>query len=77
MIPIPIDLVLDSAENLPRAKGTAVYLSGNSLGTPVALLHNLKHNQILHERVVLLTVIVENVPFVPSRTADRIPSGPG
>jgi KUP system potassium uptake protein len=61
---IPIELVLDSAENLPRARGTAVYLSGNSLGTPVALLHNLKHNQILHERVVLLTVIVENVPFV-------------
>jgi KUP system potassium uptake protein len=69
---IPIEMVLNSAENLPRAKGTAVYLSGNSLGTPVALLHNLKHNQILHERVVLLTVIVENVPFV--RKDSRIES---
>ena len=42
---------------------------------PVALLHNLKHNQILHERVVLLTVVVENA-FRPARTADRIANGP-
>ncbi len=47
-----------------RVKGTAVFLAGNPEGTPLALLHNLKHNKILHERVVLLTVLVEEIPFV-------------
>ena len=47
-----------------RVKGTAVFLAGNSEGTPLALLHNLKHNRILHERVILLTMLVEEVPYV-------------
>ncbi len=44
--------------------GTAVYMSGNRTGTPLALLHNLKHNKVLHEQVVLLTVRTEEVPFL-------------
>lgn len=48
----------------PRVKGTAVFLAGNPEGTPLALLHNLKHNKTLHERVILLTVLTEEVPFV-------------
>ncbi|MSU34821.1 MAG: potassium transporter Kup [Pedosphaera sp.] len=48
-----------------RVAGTAVYLAGNSDGTPIALLHNLKHNKVLHKRVVFLTIIVEEASHVP------------
>jgi KUP system potassium uptake protein len=49
-----------------RVPGTAVYLDRSPEGTPLALLHNLKHNKVLHERVVLLTVVTEERPYVPS-----------
>ena len=42
-----------------RVAGTAVYMAGNSDGTPIALLHNLKHNKVLHQRIVFLTVVIE------------------
>jgi KUP system potassium uptake protein len=54
-------LNLDPAK---RVKGTAIYMAGNRDGVPLALLHNLKHNRVLHQRVVLLTIIVEEVPRV-------------
>ena len=54
-------LHLDPAK---RVKGTAIYMAGNPNGTPLALLHNLKHNKVLHQRIVLLTIIVEEVPRV-------------
>lgn len=64
LLPIT-DFLKDVTSHLPaRVKGTAVFLAGNPEGTPLALIHNLKHNKILHERVVLLTVLVEEVPFV-------------
>lgn len=44
--------------------GTAILLSGNPAGTPLALLHNLTHNHVQHERVVLLYVAREEVPYV-------------
>lgn len=47
-----------------RVKGTAVFLAGNPEGTPLALIHNLKHNKTLHERVILLTMLIEEVPYV-------------
>jgi KUP system potassium uptake protein len=47
-----------------RAKGTAVFLTGNSSGVPRTLLHNFKHNQVIHEQVILMTVKTEDVPFV-------------
>jgi KUP system potassium uptake protein len=40
-----------------RAPGTAVFMSGDPRGTPLALLHNLKHNAVLHERNVVLTIV--------------------
>ena len=46
------------------AEGTAVFLTSIGEGAPSALLHNLKHNQVLHERNILLTVIVEDKPYV-------------
>lgn len=47
-----------------RVPGTAVVMSRGQYEVPLVLLHNLKHNKILHERVVLLTVVTEDVPYV-------------
>ncbi|TAN52139.1 MAG: potassium transporter Kup [Rhodospirillales bacterium] len=63
---LPIkDFLATLSDRLVRVPGTAVFLSGSEYGVPLALLHNIKHNKILHERVVILTVIVDDVPFVP------------
>jgi len=48
-----------------RVQGTAVFLTASQEGVPHALLHNLNHNKVLHERVVLLTVRSEDIPHVP------------
>jgi len=63
---LPISLFLeDVARNSPlRVPGTAVFMFGNPEGTPPALLHNLKHNKVLHKTVVLLRVDTEEVPAV-------------
>jgi KUP system potassium uptake protein len=53
-----------------RVPGTAVFLTTATEGVPHALLHNLNHNKVLHERIVLLTVLTEEVPHVPDK--DRI-----
>jgi len=53
------------ADEIPRVPGTAVFMTGDRDIAPGAMLHNLKHNKVLHERVVFLTVKVEDVPFVP------------
>jgi KUP system potassium uptake protein len=53
-----------SAAPPPRVHGAAVFMQATSGDVPVALLHNLKHNRILHETVVMLTVITERVPHV-------------
>src|SRR5882724_3976340 len=63
---LPLDAFLPSVkdQSIRRVPGTAVYMSGSRKGTPLALLHNLKHNKVLHEQVVLLTVRTEEVPFL-------------
>jgi len=48
-----------------RVPGTAVYLTARHLSMPHALQQNLKHNQIIHQRVVLLTIVTEDIPQVP------------
>lgn len=58
-------------QSIRRVPGTAVYMSGNRTGTPLALLHNLKHNKVLHEQVVLLTVRTAEVPFLAD-ARDRV-----
>ena len=64
---MPFDLFLNSVcDKVRRVPGTSVFLSSTAEGIPPALLHNLKHNHILHERVVILTVVTEGVPHVPS-----------
>jgi KUP system potassium uptake protein len=70
---LPFDLFLQDLKNNPplRVDGTAVFLAGNPNGTPVALLHNLKHNKILHKRVVVLTMVTDEVPHVdPTKRLD-------
>jgi KUP system potassium uptake protein len=63
---MPLEMFLDDPElsKLPRVPGTAVFMSGNSEGTPIALLHNLKHNKVLHQRNLLLTIVTDEVPRV-------------
>jgi KUP system potassium uptake protein len=48
-----------------RVEGTAIFMSGNLNIAPSALLHNLKHNQVLHRRILILSVVTEDVPHVP------------
>ncbi|MPT46841.1 MAG: potassium transporter Kup [Sphingobium sp.] len=62
-MPIPV-FVASAANSAVRVPGTAVFMTSTADGVPHALLHNLKHNKVLHERVVLLTVKVKNVPVV-------------
>ncbi len=63
----PLEYFLASLDAQPplRARNTAVFMTGSSQGTPPALMHNWKHNNVIHERVVLLTVIFEEVPHLP------------
>jgi KUP system potassium uptake protein len=61
---VPMQTILDSVDDMPRVSGTAIFLTPMSDGAPSALLHNLKHNHVLHERNILLTVVVEDKPYV-------------
>ncbi|HYO63703.1 MAG TPA: potassium transporter Kup [Pyrinomonadaceae bacterium] len=65
------DFLRDLGTHPPvRVPGTAVFMNGTAAGTPPALMHNLEHNKVLHERVVLLTVKTRQVPHV--EPADRV-----
>jgi KUP system potassium uptake protein len=55
-----------------RVPGTAVYMAGNPNGTPIALLHNLKHNKVLHQNVVLLTFTATDEPHVDDGARVRV-----
>ena len=62
---MPVKVFISSAANsASRVPGTAVFMTSTAEGVPHALLHNLKHNKVLHERVILLTVKIPGVPFV-------------
>src|SRR5262249_7227891 len=63
---LPIEPLLDSISpgRVHRPQGTAVYLTAFSGVAPSCLLHNLKHNEVLHEHVVLLTIEVPDEPYV-------------
>jgi len=55
-----------------RVPGTAVFLTADANNVPFCLLHNLKHNKVLHQRVILLSVTTESVPVVPERDRTTI-----
>lgn len=61
-----LEAMISSLEKSPpvRVPGTAVYMSRALNVIPFALLHNLKHNKVLHERVILLTLRTEDAPYV-------------
>ncbi len=68
---MPLEMFLDSLEQshrVPRVPGTALFMTANPEGTPIALLHNLKHNKVLHDRNLILTIITDEIPQVnPAR----------
>jgi KUP system potassium uptake protein len=70
------DLFVQSIKRDPpaRVKGTAMFLTANPIGVPSALLHNLKHNKVLHERTVLLTMVVADSPHVSDEERVEIQS---
>jgi len=77
---LPLELFLPDLETnkLPRVPGTAVFLAGDPSGTPLALLHNVKHNKVVHELNVLLTLATEDVPYVPDAERTTVkPLGQG
>jgi KUP system potassium uptake protein len=69
---LPVATLLETLrpDSPARVPGTAVYMTGRIENVPAALLHNMKHNKVLHERNVLMTVRTEDVPQIPD--ADRL-----
>ncbi len=63
---LPLEAFIASIEVAPptRVEGTAVFMTSNQDRVPHALLHNLKHNKVLHERVVFLTIVTRDIPYV-------------
>ncbi len=66
----PLASFIAQVHDKTRVRGTAIYMTSRTDMVPVPLLHNLKHNKVLHERIVLLRVLTENIPRVASE--DRI-----
>jgi KUP system potassium uptake protein len=76
-LPLPV-FIKSTAGSVHRVRGTAIFLSASADVVPAALLHNLKHNQVLHQRVIILHVRVEEVPHVaPARRVEIDPAGDG
>ncbi len=67
---MPLDVFMMATEGVPRVDGTAIFLTRTPEGIPHTLLHNLKHNKVLHKRVVMLSLVVEDVARVPDE--DRV-----
>jgi KUP system potassium uptake protein len=67
---LPLSLFLDDVERRkpPRVTGTAVFMTSSAEGVPVVLLHHLKHNKVLHEQVVLMSILTEEFPEVEDDT---------
>ncbi len=65
-LPLETFLATVRPDRPPRVPGTAVFMTGNADQVPGALLHNLKHNKVLHERIVLMSVLTEDIPHVPA-----------
>jgi len=76
-LPLPV-FIKSVTKSVHRVRGTSVFLSASADVVPAALLHNLKHNQVLHERVLILHVKVEEVPHVSQdRRVDIEQAGDG
>ncbi len=76
-LPLPV-FIKSTGKSVHRVKGTSVFLSASPDVVPAALLHNLKHNQVLHHRVLILTVKVEEIPHVSENKRVEVhPAGDG
>jgi KUP system potassium uptake protein len=64
MLPISTFLEDKNRTSIHRVSGSAIYLNGNPDFTPIALLHNIKHNKVLHEKNCITTIEIVNVPHV-------------
>lgn len=77
---MPLDVFLKSLAIDPplRVPGTAIVMAGNPTGTPLVLLHNLKFNRVLHERVIMLTITYEEESHIPRKERIKLEEvGPG
>ncbi|WP_209347357.1 potassium transporter Kup [Pontixanthobacter sp. CEM42] len=64
-VALPMEIFAKSAKNsATRVPGTAIFMASAKGGVPSALLHNIKHNKVLHERVVILTIQIAEIPYV-------------
>jgi KUP system potassium uptake protein len=65
---LPMDLFLTdiARRQPPRVPGTAVFMTSNPTGVPVVLLHHIKHNKVLHETVVIMSIEGDEIPQVPA-----------
>ncbi|MGF6707594.1 potassium transporter Kup [Pseudomonas frederiksbergensis] len=73
-LPLPIFISSIRVQPPHRVQGTAIFLTARPDAVPHALLHNLLHNQVLHEQVVLLTVVYEDIPRVPPQRRFEVDS---
>ena len=72
---LPLDIFAKSGRNsTAKVPGTAIFMNSGSNGTPSALLHNIKHNKVLHDRVVVLTVQIADIPYVDEEERFKISS---
>jgi KUP system potassium uptake protein len=64
---LPLELFTEdlARRQVPRVPGTAVFMTSDPSGVPPVLLHHLKHNKVLHERVVIMSFVTERTPYVP------------
>jgi KUP system potassium uptake protein len=71
---LPMDLFLEDVRRRkpPRVPGTAVFLTSDISGAPIVLLHHLKHNKVLHEQVILLSIVTVDVPEVPQSERAKV-----
>lgn len=75
---MPLPVFINSAASVHRICNTAVFMSASRDNIPSALLHNLKHNQVMHERVLIVTVSVAEIPYVEAdKRLEVIDAGQG
>lgn len=77
-MPIADFLASLSTTHIHRVSGTAVFMTSEGVGAPVVLFHHLKHNKVLHERVILLSIKTAEIPYVPDDervTIERLDHG--
>jgi KUP system potassium uptake protein len=78
-VALPMEIFAKSAKNSAlRVPGTAIFMASSTAGVPSALLHNIKHNKVVHERVVILTVEIADEPYVdPEKRCEYTDLGDG